>query len=173
MTYDFQAFEAKWREHWRDHPPTHFDLEAADASSKFYNLVEFPYPSAEGLHVGNVFTYCGADALGRYFSMNGRAVFQPVGWDSFGIHTENYALKIGESPRTVTDRATAAYKRQLERIGANWYWDSELRTDDPAYYRWTQWIFLQMYRAGLAARTESKVLWCPSCHRARLRAGGR
>jgi leucyl-tRNA synthetase len=163
MTYDFQAFEAKWRAHWREHPPAHFDLQAIDPSTTFYNLVEFPYPSAEGLHVGNVFTYCGADTLGRYLTMNGRAVYQPIGWDSFGIHTENYALKIGENPRTVTDRTTAAYKRQLERIGANWCWDSEFRTDDPTYYRWTQWIFLQMYRAGLAVRTESKVLWCPSC----------
>ncbi len=163
MSYDFQAFEAKWTQYWREHPPAHFDLRDIDASTKFYNLVEFPYPSAEGLHVGNVFTYCGADTLGRYLTMNGRAVFQPIGWDSFGIHTENYALKIGENPRTVTDRTTTAYKRQLERIGANWCWDSEFRTDDPTYYRWTQWIFLQMYRAGLAVRTESKVLWCPSC----------
>jgi leucyl-tRNA synthetase len=163
MSYDFQRFEARWRQYWRDHPPAPFDLRSVDGSAKFYNLVEFPYPSAEGLHVGNVFTYCGADTLGRYLTMNGHAVFQPIGWDAFGIHTENYALKIGENPRVVTDRATAAYKGQLERIGANWNWQSELRTDDPAYYRWTQWIFVQMYRAGLAVRRESKVLWCPSC----------
>ena len=163
MTYDFRSFEAKWRQYWRDHPPNPFDLANIEPERKFYNLVEFPYPSAEGLHVGNMFTYCGADALGRYLSMNGRSVFQPVGWDSFGIHTENYALKIKENPRRVTDRATAAYRRQLERIGANWTWECELRTDDPSYYRWTQWMFLQMYGAGLAVRTESKVLWCPSC----------
>jgi len=163
MGYDFHKIEAKWRERWAENPPAHFNLRAADPATKFYNLVEFPYPSAEGLHVGHVYTYCGADAVGRYLTMNGRKVFQPMGWDSFGIHTENYALKINENPHKVTDRATANYKRQLERIGANWSWDSELRTDNPAYYRWTQWIFLQLYRAGLAVRKESPVIWCPSC----------
>src|SRR4051812_2935048 len=122
MGYDFHGIEAKWRKRWKEDPPAHFDLRAVDPGTKFYNLVEFPYPSAEGLHVGHVYTYCGADALGRYLTMNGRAVFQPMGWDSFGIHTENYALKINENPHRVTDRATANYKRQLERIGANWTW---------------------------------------------------
>ncbi len=163
MGYDFHEIEEKWRTRWRENPPAHFDLNAVDPEKKFYNLVEFPYPSAEGLHVGHVYTYCGADALGRYFTMNGRDVFQPMGWDSFGIHTENYALKINENPQRVTDRATANYRRQLERVGVNWSWDSELRTDDPGYYRWTQWIFLQLYRAGLAVRKESPVIWCPSC----------
>lgn len=163
MSYDFREIEAKWRARWADNPPAHFDLAAVDPQTKFYNLVEFPYPSAEGLHVGHVYTYCGADALGRYLTMNGRTVFQPMGWDSFGIHTENYALKINENPHKVTDRATLNYKLQLDRIGANWCWDSELRTDDPKYYKWTQWVFLQMYRAGLAVRKESPVIWCPSC----------
>jgi len=163
MGYDFRAVEAKWRERWRSDPPAHFDLGAVDPAAKFYNLVEFPYPSAEGLHVGHVYTYCGADTLGRYLTMNGRQVYQPMGWDSFGIHTENFALKIGENPRVLTDRATRNYRRQLERVGANWTWDSELRTDDPRYYHWTQWIFLQLYRAGLAVRRESPVIWCPSC----------
>ncbi|HEX3488397.1 MAG TPA: leucine--tRNA ligase [Streptosporangiaceae bacterium] len=163
MGYDFRAVEAKWRERWHSDPPAHFDLRAVDPAAKFYNLVEFPYPSAEGLHVGHVYTYCGADTLGRYLTMNGRQVFQPMGWDSFGIHTENFALKIGEKPRVLTDRATRNYRRQLERVGANWTWDSELRTDDPRYYHWTQWIFLQLYRAGLAVRREAPVIWCPSC----------
>lgn len=163
VVYDFHAIEAKWRANWAADPPARFDLGAFDPEKKFYNLVEFPYPSAEGLHVGHVYTYCGADALGRYLTMKGRSVFQPMGWDSFGIHTENYALKINENPRKVTERATVNYKRQLERIGANWFWGSELRTDDPTYYRWTQWIFLQLYRAGLAVRKESPVIWCPSC----------
>lgn len=163
MGYDFRAVEAKWRQRWHAHPPAHFDLGAVDPAAKFYNLVEFPYPSAEGLHVGHVYTYCGADALGRYLTMNGSQVYQPMGWDSFGIHTENFALKIGENPKVLTDRATRNYRRQLERVGANWTWDSELRTDDPRYYHWTQWIFLQLYRAGLAVRREAPVIWCPSC----------
>jgi leucyl-tRNA synthetase len=163
MGYDFRAVEAKWRDRWRQSPPAHFSLTGFDPAATFYNLVEFPYPSAEGLHIGHVYTYCGADTLGRYLTMNGRQVYQPMGWDSFGIHTENFALKIHENPRVLTDRATANYRRQLERVGANWHWESELRTDDPRYYHWTQWIFLQLYRAGLAARQESAVIWCPSC----------
>jgi leucyl-tRNA synthetase len=163
MGYDFRSVEETWRRRWREQPPAQFDLADFDPDKAFYNLVEFPYPSAEGLHVGHVYTYCGADALGRYLTMNGRQVFQPIGWDSFGIHAENYALKISENPRSVTDRTTRNYKRQMGRIGANWCWESELRTDDPRYYRWTQWIFLQLYHAGLAVRRESRVLWCPSC----------
>ncbi|MBW3086343.1 Leucine--tRNA ligase [Austwickia sp. TVS 96-490-7B] len=158
-TYNFSAVETKWNGRWKAASRS----AVLDPSRKFYNLVEFPYPSAEGLHVGHVYTYSGADTLGRYHSMHGRQVFQPIGWDSFGIHTENYAMKTGESPEIVTNRATKNYKRQLERIGVNWTWDTELRTDDPEYYRWTQWIFLQLYRAGLAERKESPVIWCPSC----------
>jgi leucyl-tRNA synthetase len=138
-------------------------VETADTALKYYNLVEFPYPSAEGLHVGHVYTYCGADTLGRYMTMHGRQVMQPMGFDSFGIHTENYAIKINEDPKIVTDRTTVNYRRQLERIGANWTWDMELRTDDPEYYRWTQWIFVQLFKAGLAERKEAAVVWCPSC----------
>lgn len=160
---DFGDWESKWRQAWLDRPPARFDVDTADPRRKFYNLVEFPYPSAEGLHVGHVYTYCGADALGRYQSMNGRQTLQPMGFDSFGIHTENFAIKINEHPKSVTDRTTANYRRQLERVGANWAWDLELRTDDPAYYRWTQWIFIQLFRAGLAQRKESPVIWCPSC----------
>src|SRR5580765_2563565 len=111
MSYDVHAVEAKWRRRWEESPPAHFDLADVDPDKKFYNLVEFPYPSSEGLHVGHVYTYCGADALGRYLSMNGHQVFQPIGWDSVGIHTENYALKVGENPQTLTDRSTANYKR--------------------------------------------------------------
>ncbi|HEY5822132.1 MAG TPA: leucine--tRNA ligase [Propionibacteriaceae bacterium] len=161
--YDFQAHESKWADRWIAEPPARFDVETADPARKFYNLVEFPYPSAEGLHVGHVYTYCGADAYGRYMTMNGRQVLQPMGFDSFGIHTENFALKINEQPQSVTDRATANYRRQLERVGANWSWDLVLRTDDPDYYRWTQWIFLQLFKAGLAERKESGVIWCSSC----------
>jgi leucyl-tRNA synthetase len=160
VSYDFRAAEGKWQARWAAEPPV---PGAGQGRPKFYNLVEFPYPSAEGLHVGHVYTYCGADVLGRYKAMNGWRVFQPMGWDAFGIHTENYALKIGESPRTVTDRATANYRKQLSRLGVSWNWEAELRTDDPRYYRWTQWIFVKLHEAGLTARKESPVIWCPSC----------
>jgi leucyl-tRNA synthetase len=160
MSYDFRAAESKWRARWEAEPPV---AAGHRGRPKFYNLVEFPYPSAEGLHVGHVYTYCGADVLGRYKTMNGWRVFQPMGWDAFGIHTENYALKIGENPRTVTDRATANYRKQLGRLGACWNWEAELRTDDPRYYHWTQWIFVKLHEAGLTVRKESPVIWCPSC----------
>jgi leucyl-tRNA synthetase len=93
-TYDVQALESRWLQAWLARPPAKFDVMGADPALKFYNLVEFPHPSAEGLHVGHVYTYCGADALGRYMTMNGRQVLQPMGFDSFGIHTENFAIKI-------------------------------------------------------------------------------
>jgi leucyl-tRNA synthetase len=161
--YDFHAQESRWLPAWLERPPAKFDVATADPTKTFYNLVEFPYPSAEGLHVGHVYTYCGADALGRYMTMNGRQVLQPMGFDAFGIHTENFAIKINEHPKKVTDRTTANYRRQLERVGANWAWDLELRTDDSSYYRWTQWIFVKLFKAGLAERKESPVIWCPSC----------
>ena len=161
--YDFREQESRWLREWLARPPAKFDVWGADPARKFYNLVEFPYPSAEGLHVGHVYTYCGADALGRYMTMNGRQVLQPIGFDSSGIHTENFAIKINEHPRTLTDRATANYRRQLRRVGANWAWDLELRTDDPSYYRWTQWIFVKFFKAGLAERKQAPVIWCPSC----------
>jgi len=161
--YDVREQESRWLREWLARPPAKFDVGGADPARKFYNLVEFPYPSAEGLHVGHVYTYCGADALGRYLTMNGRQVLQPIGFDSFGIHTENFAIQINEHPKTMTDRATANYRRQLQRVGANWAWDLELRTDDPSYYRWTQWIFVKFFKAGLAERKEAPVIWCPSC----------
>jgi leucyl-tRNA synthetase len=138
-------------------------VEAVGPEEKFYNLVEFPYPSSEGLHVGHVYTYAGADTYGRYLRMRGKTVFQPIGFDSFGIHTENFALRVGEHPQTLTERTIAAYREQLRSIGAAWDWGHEVVTSDPGYYRWTQWVFLQLYRAGLAVRREAPVVWCPTC----------
>jgi leucyl-tRNA synthetase len=125
--------------------------------------VEFPYPSAEGLHVGHAYTYSGADTFGRWLRMRGRKVFQPIGFDSFGIHTENYALRVGEDPTTLTRRTVERYRGQLRRLGAGWDWGHEVVTSDPSYYRWTQWLFLRLYRQGLAVRRAAPVVWCPSC----------
>ena len=155
-------YEPRWRERWREDGLYEPDLARA-TDAKFYNLVEFPYPSAEGLHVGHVYTYCGADTFGRYLRMRGRNVFQPIGFDSFGIHTENYALKVGERPDTLTARTIANYRRQLSRVGAAWSWNAEVVTSDPSYYRWTQWIFVKLFKAGLAERRTAPVIWCPSC----------
>lgn len=162
-SYNFQEVEARWQERWARDRLFELDLDATPVEHKFYNLVEFPYPSAEGLHVGHVYTYCGADTYGRYLRMRGRKIFQPMGFDSFGIHTENYALKVGERPDSLTEHTIANYRRQLRRVGAAWSWDQEVMTSDPSYYRWTQWIFLKLFEAGLAVRKQAPVVWCPSC----------
>ncbi|MDP1804639.1 MAG: class I tRNA ligase family protein, partial [Acidimicrobiales bacterium] len=111
---------------------------------------------------GHAMTYCGADVVGRYRRMQGRAVFQPMGFDSFGIHTENYSLTRGAHPKALTGRTIANYRRQLSRVGCAWNWTGVV-TSDPSYYRWTQWLFVQLFRAGLAYQAEAPVVWCPSC----------
>jgi leucyl-tRNA synthetase len=161
--YDPIVSEQHWRARWMEDPPRRVASGLSGGPGKFYNLVEFPYPSAEGLHVGHAYTYCGADVLGRFLRMSDRAVFQPMGFDSFGIHTENYALKIGEHPRQLTRRTVANFRRQLDRLGAAWNWEATVTTSDPEYYRWTQWIFVRLFEAGLADHRESTVIWCPSC----------
>jgi leucyl-tRNA synthetase len=161
--YDYTEVERKWQTAWALESERDFDLNRFQPGSKFYNLVEFPYPSAEGLHVGHVYTYCGADTMGRYLRMKGRDVFQPIGFDSFGIHTENYAIRVGENPHTLTARTIINYRRQLEALGVAWDWSTSLTTSDPDYYHWTQWIFVKLFKAGLVEQQESSVVWCPSC----------
>src|ERR1035437_7169187 len=126
--------------------------------------MEFPYPSGEGLHVGHVYTYCGADTYGRLMKMQGYDVFQPMGFDSFGIHSENYALKIGVNPMVLTDRTVERFREtQMKRLGTMWDWSHEVITSHPSYYKWTQWVFLQLLKAGLAYRVKAPVTWCPTC----------
>jgi len=161
--YRFKEIEERWEARWEAEGLGELDLDGVSRDRKLYNLVEFPYPSAEGLHVGHAFTYSGADAYGRYQRMCGRAVFQPIGFDSFGIHTENYAISVGERPDRLTARTMANYSRQLRRMGATWAWRNRLATSDPGYYHWTQWIFLRLFEAGLAVRKKAPVVWCPSC----------
>ncbi len=161
--YPVHVIEARWRDRWERDGLNQVDLDEVDADQVFYNLVEFPYPSAEGLHVGHVFRYVGVDAFGRYQRMRGRAVFQPIGFDAFGIHTENYALNVGEHPRVLTERTTTRYRKQLSSIGAAWDWSREVDTSKPEYYRWTQWVLVQLFKAGLMYQAEAPVIWCPSC----------
>jgi leucyl-tRNA synthetase len=163
LPYDPQAIEAKWRARWDATGDDRLDLGAADPESIFYNCVEFPYPSAEGLHVGHIFKYSGADAYGRYQRMCGRAVFQPIGFDAFGIHTENFALRANEHPIALTARTIAHFRAQLARAGMAWDWSRTIDTSDPAYYRWTQWILTRLFQAGLMYQAEAPVVWCPSC----------
>ena len=162
-TYDPIEVQARWQARWARDRLGELDLDRVGGEEKLYNLVEFPYPSAEGLHVGHTYTYAGADTWGRYQRMRGRAVFQPIGFDAFGIHTENYALKVDEDPTTLTARTVERYRGQLRRLGAAWDWAHEVVTSDPAYYRWTQWVFLRLHEAGLAVWREAPVVWCPSC----------
>jgi leucyl-tRNA synthetase len=162
-TYDHRTIEQRWRARWAADPPWRVDLATSRSQALVYNLVEFPYPSAEGLHVGHAYTYSGADTYGRYLRMRGAPVFQPIGFDAFGIHTENYALKVGRHPMELTRQTIEDYRGQLCRLGAAWDWEHEIVTSDPSYYRWTQWILVQLFRAGLMERKEAPVVWCPSC----------
>ena len=161
LPYDPAEVEARWQARWDADPPP------LPAGARFYNLAEFPYPSAEGLHVGHALTYCGVDVVGRYQRMRGRAVFQPMGFDSFGINAENYAMKVGEHPADVVTRTMANYRRQLRRLGGVWDWTGVV-TSDSSYYRWTQWLFVRLFHAGLAYQAEAPVMWCPSCATVRL-----
>ncbi|HWP36570.1 MAG TPA: leucine--tRNA ligase [Gemmatimonadales bacterium] len=153
--------EAKWRREWAARRTNSTDLRGA--AKPYYNLMMFPYPSAEGLHVGNVFAFVGADIHGRVQRLRGWDVFEPIGFDAFGIHSENYALKVNQHPGRLIPANIANFREQLRRIGLMVDWDHELATTDPAYYKWTQWIFLQLYRAGLAERKRAPVNWCPEC----------
>jgi leucyl-tRNA synthetase len=159
--YDPQAVEEKWRQLWEERRTNAADIHAA--ARPYYNLMMYPYPSAEGLHVGNVFAFIGSDVHGRFRRLQGFDVFEPIGFDAFGIHSENYALKINMHPAELIPRNIARFREQLKRCGLMLDWDHEVSTTDPRYYKWTQWIFLQLYRAGLAVKKKAGVNWCPEC----------
>ncbi len=163
-TYSPSRVEEKWQRLWEERGTNTFTLEAlTTAEEPFYNLMMFPYPSAEGLHVGNIYAFTGADVHGRYQRMRGRTVFEPIGFDAFGIHSENFALKRGVHPMDLIPSNVRNFTRQLRRTGGMFDWNHAVNTTDPAYYKWTQWIFLQLFKAGLAERKEAPVNWCPSC----------
>ncbi|HEX5831221.1 MAG TPA: leucine--tRNA ligase, partial [Gemmatimonadaceae bacterium] len=159
--YDPTAVERKWQERWRERGTNQTDL--AGGERPYYALMMFPYPSAEGLHVGNLFAFTGNDIHGRFQRLQGHTVFEPLGYDAFGIHSENYALKVGEHPMRLIPRNIANFRRQLERAGLMVDWRYAVDTTDPSYYRWTQWVFLQLYKQGLAYKKQAAVNWCPSC----------
>lgn len=156
--------ERKWQEAWDTRGTnTRTAAELREASSPYYNLMMFPYPSAEGLHVGNIYAFTGADVHGRYRRLTGLQVFEPIGFDAFGIHSENFALKVGVHPMDLIPKNVANFTRQLRRTGGMFDWNHTVDTTDPAYYKWTQWVFLKLFEAGLAERKEAPVNWCPSC----------
>jgi leucyl-tRNA synthetase len=160
-SYDPARVETEWQERWAKQRTNEPDLDRP--SRPFYNLMMFPYPSAEGLHVGNMFAFTGADIYGRFQRLQGHDVFEPIGFDAFGIHSENYALAVGAHPARLIPQNIATFRRQLKRFGGMFDWRHELSTTDPRYYRWTQWLFLQLFNAGLAFRKKAAVNWCPSC----------
>ena len=162
--YDPSAIEEKWQRLWDERGTNSYTREEIEnAENPFYNLMMFPYPSAEGLHVGNIYAFTGSDVHGRFQRMQGRQVFEPIGFDAFGIHSENFALKIGSHPMDLIPSNVKNFTRQLRRTGGMFDWDHAVDTTDPSYYKWTQWLFLQLFKAGLAERKEAPVNWCPSC----------
>ena len=159
--YHPELVEPKWQARWAERHTNQPDLDRA--KRPFYNLMMFPYPSAEGLHVGNLFAFTGADVYGRFKRLQGYDVFEPIGFDAFGIHSENFAIKMGIHPGELIPRNIANFRRQLMRMGGMFDWRHELSTTDPAYYKWTQWLFLQLYQAGKAYKKKAAVNWCPEC----------
>ncbi|HET6679006.1 MAG TPA: leucine--tRNA ligase [Nitrospira sp.] len=159
-TYDHRAIEAKWQAYWEAHRP--FRAVEDPAKPKFYCLDMFPYPSGSGLHVGHLEGYTATDIVSRYKRMKGFNVLHPMGWDAFGLPAEQYAVKTGIHPAITTAQNIATFKRQMKRVGLSYDWDRELSTTDPGYYRWTQWIFLQLFKRGLAYVAEVPVNWCPA-----------
>lgn len=157
--YDFQAIETKWQAYWEEHRS--FRASEDRGKPKFYCLDMFPYPSGSGLHVGHLEGYTATDIVSRYKRMRGFNVLHPMGWDAFGLPAEQYAVKTGIHPAITTAQNIATFKRQMKRVGLSYDWDRELSTTDPDYYRWTQWIFLQLYKRGLAYVAEVPVNWCP------------
>jgi leucyl-tRNA synthetase len=159
--YNPQVTEAKWQKIWAEKE----SFKATEDSSrpKFYALIEFPYPSGEGLHVGHPRSYTALDIVARKRRMEGFNVLYPIGWDAFGLPTENFAIKTGQHPKVVTQRNIANFRRQLKSLGFSFDWSREVDTTDPDYYKWTQWIFLKLWEKGLAYKTSMPVNWCPSC----------
>ncbi|CBL17431.1 leucine--tRNA ligase [Ruminococcus champanellensis] len=159
--YDFTAIEKKWQKYWEEH---HTFAAGTDYSKpKFYALVEFPYPSGQGLHIGHPRPYTAMDIVSRKRRLEGYNVLFPMGWDAFGLPTENYAIKNKIHPAIVTKNNIAHFKAQLQSLGLSFDWDREINTTDPEYFKWTQWIFLQMFKKGLAYKKEMSVNWCTSC----------
>ncbi|MDB4916582.1 MAG: leucyl-tRNA synthetase class Ia, partial [Gemmatimonadetes bacterium] len=159
LAYDPDAIERKWQARWRSDGSGSPGLAAG--AKPFYNLMMFPYPSAEGLHVGNLFAFTGCDIYGRFQRLQGHSVFEPFGFDAFGIHSENFAIKVGMHPAELIPRYIDNFRRQVQRAGLMADWKHELSTTDPSYYKWTQWVFLQLHKQGLAYKKEAAVNWCP------------
>lgn len=161
MKYNHKPIEGKWQKNWEDKGVFH--AEDNSEKEKFYALIEFPYPSGQGLHVGHPRPYTALDTVARKRRLQGYNVLYPIGWDAFGLPTENYAIKNHIHPEIVTKQNIARFKKQIQSLGISFDWSREINTTDPDYYKWTQWIFIQLFKHGLAYKKEMNVNWCTSC----------
>ena len=160
-SYNFKAIEKKWQDKWEETGAFH--AETNSKKPKFYTMIEFPYPSGAGLHVGHPRSYTALDIIARKRRMEGYNVLYPIGWDAFGLPTENFAIKNKVHPKIVTAKNIANFTRQLKMLGFSFDWSREINTTDPSYYKWTQWIFLQLFKHGLAYKQEMPINWCTGC----------
>ena len=161
MKYLFKKIEPKWQAKWEESKI----FRAVDGSEKpkFYGLVEFPYPSGAGMHVGHIKAYSSIEVVSRKRRMQGYNVLFPIGFDAYGLPTENYAIKTKTHPRIITDKNIARFSEQLKRVGFSFDWDRVIDTTEEGFYKWTQWIFLKLFKAGLAYKAEMPINWCTSC----------
>ncbi len=161
MEYDFNEVEARWQKTWQENDAYHVDDESD--KEKFYCLAQFPYPSGAGLHMGHVAIYTYTDVIARFKVHQGFEVLHPMGWDAFGLPTENHAIKVGRHPREITAENVANFRRQLDSMGFSYDWKREINTSGPDYYKWTQWIWKQLHKANLTYKNEMPVNWCDTC----------
>lgn len=159
MKYDHTGMEAKWQKQWEEKGVFHASNDSD--KPKYYTLIEFPYPSGQGLHVGHPRSYTALDIVARKRRLMGYNVLYPIGWDAFGLPTENFAIKNHVHPEVVTKKNIARFKQQLQSLGISFDWSREINTTDPSYYKWTQWIFLQLFKHGLAYKKEASVTGAP------------
>ena len=159
---NFKKVEAKWQKIWENNPEL-YRAKDNSGKKKKYILNEFPYPSGSGLHVGHAFSFTGGDVYARFKRMKGENVLFPMGWDAFGLPTENYAIKMKKMPQEVTKENTDMFRKQMKNLAFSFDWSREINTTDPSYYKWTQWIFIQLFNQGLAYKKEMPINWCPSC----------
>lgn len=159
--YEFKVIEEKWQKYWDEHHT--FEAKNGVDKKTFYDLIEFPYPSGEGLHVGHVRVYTATDVLARMKRMQGYNVLYPMGWDAFGAPAERYAIRTHQHPKDVVKKNVETFKRQMKSMGWSFDWSREFSTTDPEYYKWTQWQFIQFFKHGMAYKEDTKVNWCPTC----------
>ena len=159
--YTFKEIEKKWQKYWEENKT--FEAQNESEKPKYYYLIEFPYPSGVGLHVGHVRSYTALDAMARIKRMQGYNVLYPIGWDAFGLPAEQYAIKNHIHPSIAVEENIKTFKRQIKSLGISFDWSREFSTTDPDYYKWTQWQFIKFYENNMAYKAKKEINWCPNC----------